>query len=137
MFERVKDTVVFAEGENQDLIINDNFVSSVENIIKKDYYAYDKIYLLCNEINQAATDPMIIVEEEVVIAAWKWYECHLSIADKLFTIDHEYSGKPITVSSSILTKLKTLKPLIILFDFNIFPLSAINVKYPVTGQTYI
>ncbi|CAF4583316.1 unnamed protein product, partial [Rotaria magnacalcarata] len=69
--------------------------------------------------------------------AWKWYDHHLNIATKLFTIDHEYSGKPITISSSFPSKPKTLEELILQLDFNIFPLSAISVKHPITGNTYI
>ncbi|CAF2107947.1 unnamed protein product [Rotaria magnacalcarata] len=137
ILERVKDTVIFVEGDNQDLIINDSFVSRVEKIIKKDYYVYDKTYLPCDESNHATMDPMIIIEKEVVIAAWKWYDHHLNIATKLFTIDHEYSGKPITISSSFPSKPKTLKELILQLDFNIFPLSAISVKHPITGNTGI
>ncbi|CAF4056259.1 unnamed protein product, partial [Rotaria sp. Silwood2] len=136
ILERVKETVVFAEGDNQDMIINENFITSAENIIKKDYYiVYDKTYLPCVEINQLGMDPIVIVEKEAVIAAWKWYDHHLNIASMLFTIDHEFSGKSITLSSTVSFRPKTLKQLIMLFDFNRFPLSAISAKRPVTGQT--
>ncbi|CAF2150071.1 unnamed protein product [Rotaria magnacalcarata] len=136
ILERVKDTIIFAEGDSHDLVINENFVNSAANIIKKDYHVYDKTYLPYTENNQVTMDPMVIVDKDIVIAAWKWYEHRLNIATKLFTIDHDFSNKPITASSlSFSFKPKTLKQLIIMFDYNIFPLSAISVKHPVTGQT--
>ncbi|CAF1682774.1 unnamed protein product [Rotaria magnacalcarata] len=137
ILDQVKETVSFAEGDNEDMIINENFINSVQNIIKKDYHLYDKTYLSCNQINQAAIDPMIIVEKSAGIAAWKWYKHHLNISSILFTIDHEFSGKSISLSSTLSLKPKTLKQLIMLFDFNIFPLAAISCKHPVTGQTGI
>ncbi|CAF3780170.1 unnamed protein product [Rotaria socialis] len=137
ILERVKNTVVFAEGDNHDMSINENFVNSVKSIIQKDYYAYNKTYLPCIEINQSSMDPIIIVEKEALIAAWKWYDHHLNIAAKLFTIDPEFPGKPLSISSSVLSRQKTLKQLIMLLDFNIFPVSSISVKHPVTGQTGI
>jgi hypothetical protein len=76
----VKDSVVFAEGDNHDLIINENFIRSVETIIKKDYYKYDQTYLTCMEINPELVDPMIIVTKESVMAAWTWYEHYLNVA---------------------------------------------------------
>lgn len=42
MLERVKDLVIFAEGDDHNLIINGNFVTSVETTIKRDYHKYDK-----------------------------------------------------------------------------------------------
>ncbi|CAM4975240.1 unnamed protein product [Rotaria socialis] len=138
ILERVKDTIIFTEGDSHDLVINENFVNSVANIIKKDYHVYDKTYLPYTENNQVTMDPMVIVEKDVVIAAWKWYEHHLNIATKLFTIDHDFSNKSIIASSlSFSSKPKILKQLIMMLDYNIFPLSAISVKYPVTGQTGI
>ncbi|CAF3956621.1 unnamed protein product [Rotaria sp. Silwood2] len=82
-------------------------------------------------------DPMVIVEKEAVIAAWKWCDHYLNIASMLFTIDHEFSGKSIILSSTVSFRPKTLKQFIMLFDFNIFPLSAISAKHSVTGQTGI
>ena len=81
ILERVKAAVVFAEGDNHD------FIRSVENIIKEDYYKYDRTYRLSTKTNREVGDPMIIVEKEAVDAAWIWYEHHLNIAAKLFTID--------------------------------------------------
>ncbi|CAM4833084.1 unnamed protein product [Rotaria magnacalcarata] len=136
IFERLKHKVIFVEGDSQDLVVNENFVSSVANIIKIDYHVYDNSYLPYMEINQVAMDPIVIVKKEAVIAAWKWYEHHINIATKLFTVDHEYSSRSISVSSSSFTsKPKTLKQLIMMVDYNIFPLSTITVKHPVTGQT--
>ena len=135
ILERVKDHIVFAEGDNQDLMINEQFVSSVENIIKKEYYVYDKTYLPLNETDQTKINPMVMVEKKAVIAAWRWYEHHLNIATNLFTIDHNYLCKPISTSSLMSHKPKTLKQLIMLFDYNIFPISALTVKHPLTGQT--
>lgn len=137
ILEKVKDVVIFAEGDNQDLVINEIFVRRVESIIRKEYYMYDNTYLPRAAGDQVTTDPMIIVEKETVIAAWRWYDHYLNIATTLFTIDHDYSCKPTITSSLIPSKPKTLKQLIMLFDFNIFPLSAISVKNPTTGQTYV
>jgi hypothetical protein len=137
ILERVKDSVEFAEGDNQDLIINDNFVKNVDAIIKKDYYKYDKSYLPSMEINQEVIHPMLIVQKEAIFAAWNWYEHHLNIAAKLFTIDPDFSNKATISRSSISLRSKTLKQLIMYLDFNIFPLSAISVKHPITGQTYV
>ncbi len=80
---------------------------------------------------------MIIIEQDAVIAAWRWYDHHLNVATKLFTIDPDFTAKPVKISPSVPSQRKNLKQLIILFDFNIFPLSAITDKHPVTGQTYI
>ena len=137
ILERVKDSVVFAEGDNHDSIINGNFVHSVENIIKKDYYKYDRTYLLRMETDQEVVGPIIIVEKEAVVAAWMWYEHHLHIAATLFTIDPDFPSKSIVAPSSTSFRSKTLKQLIMLLDFNIFPVSAISVKHPSTGQTYV
>ncbi|CAF1676204.1 unnamed protein product [Rotaria magnacalcarata] len=106
-------------------------------IAATDFHTYNKTYLPYIEINQSSMDPMIIVEKEAVIATWKWYDHHLNIAAKLFTIDPEFPGKPLSISSSILSRPKTLKQLIMLLDFNIFPVSSISVKHPLTGQTGI
>lgn len=137
ILERVKDFVVFAEGDNQDLIINEDFVRNVDMIIKNDYYKYDKTYLPCTEVNQEVVDPMIFVQKEAILAAWSWYEHHLNIATKLFTIDHDFPNKSMIVPRSISSKQKTLKQLIMYLDFNIFPLSAISVKHPITEKTYV
>ena len=88
------------------------------------------------ETNREVGDPMIIVEKEAVVAAWKWYEHHLNIAATLFTIDPDFPTQSI-VAPSPTPRSKTLKQLIMLLDFNIFPLSAISVKHPSTGQTYV
>ncbi|CAF2142974.1 unnamed protein product [Rotaria magnacalcarata] len=72
IFERLKHKVIFVEGDSQDLVVNENFVSSVANIIKIDYHVYDNSYLPYMEINQVAMDPIVIVKKEAVIAAWKW-----------------------------------------------------------------
>ncbi|CAF2823323.1 unnamed protein product [Rotaria sp. Silwood2] len=69
--------------------------------------------------------------------AWSWYEHHLNIATKLFTIDHDFPSKSMIVSPSISPKQKTLKQLIMYLDFNIFPLSVISVKHPITEKTGI
>ena len=61
ILERVKADVVFAEGDNHDFMINHNFVRSVENIIKEDYYKYDRTYRLSTKTNREVGDPMIIV----------------------------------------------------------------------------
>ncbi len=137
ILERVKDSIEFAEGDNQDMTINDNFVKNVDFIIKKDYYKYDKSYLPSMEMNQEVIHPMLIVQKEAVLAAWNWYEHHLNIAAKLFTIDPDFSNKTIIAPSSVSFKSKTLKQLIMYLDFNIFPLSAISNKHPITGQTYV
>ncbi|CAF5187850.1 unnamed protein product, partial [Rotaria magnacalcarata] len=71
IFERLKHKVIFVEGDSQDLVVNENFVSSVANIIKIDYHVYDNSYLPYMEINQVAMDPIVIVKKEAVIAAWK------------------------------------------------------------------
>ncbi|CAF2055847.1 unnamed protein product [Rotaria magnacalcarata] len=133
----VQDTLIYVEGDNSELIINENFVFGVQNIIKKQFYIFDKTYLPSDQSNQAAIDPMIIVQKDAVLAAWKWYEHHLNIATRLFTIDHLFCAKPIATYSSMSSQQKTLQQLIMLFDFNIFPLSAVTDKHPVTGQTGI
>ncbi|CAF3932192.1 unnamed protein product [Rotaria sp. Silwood1] len=137
ILERVKDFVVFAEGDNQDLIINEDFVRNVDMIIKKDYHKYDKTYLPRTEVNQEIVDPMIFVQKEAIVAAWSWYEHHLNITTKLFTIDHHFPSKSMIAPPSISPKQKTLKQLIMYLDFNIFPLSAISCKHPVTEKTGI
>ena len=135
ILEEVKETVIFTEGDHNKLVINDNFLVAVQNLIKTDYHIYDKSYLPLNDIDQTSTIPMVLVEKDTVIAAWRWYEHHLIIASKLFTIDPDFISKPIQISSSISSRQKNLKQSILLFDFNIFPLSAVTDKHPVTGQT--
>ncbi len=137
ILERVKDFVVFAEGDNQDLIINEDFVRNVDMIIKNNYYKYDKTYLPFTQVNQKVVDPMIFVHKEAVLAAWNWYEHQLSIVTKLFTIDYDFPSKSMIVPRSISSKQNTLKQLIMYLDFNIFPLSAISVKHPITEKTYV
>ena len=137
ILHRVSETVVFVEGDNNELSINDNFLTRAENLIKSDYYKYDKTYLSGDETVQAAMEPMIIVEKAAVISAWRWYEHHLNIATKIFTIDYNFCGQSISRSSLSLSRQKTLKQSIMLFDFNIFPVSAITDKHPATGQTYV
>lgn len=69
ILEQVKDHVIFAKGDSQDLSINANFIQSVEQMIKSEYYVYDRRYLLSMESDQEIVDPMIIVGKEAVIAA--------------------------------------------------------------------
>jgi hypothetical protein len=137
ILEQVKVFVIFAEDDNHDSVINDNFVRSVETIIKKDYYKYDKTYLPSMEMNQEVVDPMIIVGKEAVIAAWKWYEHHLDITVKLFTIDPDFSGKSVIALPLVSSESKTLKQSIMLLDFNIFPSAVISCKHPITGMTFV
>jgi len=137
ILDEVHEFVIYAEEDNNEMIINDDFVVRVQNIIKNKFYIYDKTYLPSNQIHQPTMEPTIIVHKEAVSAAWKWYQHHLNIATKLFTIDHSFSAKPIPMYSSISSPQKTLKQLIMLIDFNIFPLSALTDKHPITGQTYV
>lgn len=137
ILEQIHDTVLFAEGDNSEMIINKNFVDRAKQIIQTRYYVYDKTYMMSTESEQTVPDPLVIVEKEAVITAWKWYEHHLMIATTLFTIDPEFSGNPLTMSSSMSGRKKTLKELLMSIDYNIFPLSTITDKHPVTGQTYV
>ncbi|CAF0877778.1 unnamed protein product [Adineta ricciae] len=137
ILERVKDFVVYAEGDNQDLIINEDFVRNVDMIIKADYHRYDKTYLPRTEVSREVTNPMVLVEKETILSAWGWYEHHLNIITKLFTIDYDFTPKPTIAPPTISFKQKTLKQLIMDLDFNIFPLSSISVKHPVTEKTGI
>jgi hypothetical protein len=136
VLDRLAEYVLFAEGDNADLMINEAFVTQAENIIKNDFYVYDKTYLPVNENVQRGFDPMIIVEKETVTAAWKLYDYYLKIANILFRIDYNFASKPVTCES-IPSRKKPLKELIMLIDFNIFPLSTITDKHPTTGQTYV
>lgn len=136
ILERVRESVIFTEGDNYDSIINERFIRSVEMIIKTDYYKYDKTYLPPMEVDPEVTEPMIIVGKEAVIAAWKWYEHHLSIAARLFTIDYGFSGKSTITRSLVSHEPRTLKQAIMLLDFNIFPIAVISCKHPITGMTY-
>lgn len=136
ILERVKESVIFTEGDNYDSIINERFIQSVEMIIKRDYFQYDTTYLPPMEVNQELTDPMIIVGKEAVVAAWKWYEHYLKIATKLFTIDYGFTGKPIVARPLALHEPRTLKQAIMLLDFNMFPIAVISCKHPITGMTY-
>jgi hypothetical protein len=98
ILHRVSETVVFAEGDNAELSINDHFLTTVESLIKTDYYTYDKSYLSGDGMVQAAMEPIIIVEKAAVVSAWRWYEHHLNIATKSFTIDYNYCGQGISRS---------------------------------------
>ena len=135
ILERLAEYVIFSEGDNNDLLINQNFVTQAECMIKNEFYVYDKTYLPINDNAQRALDPMIIVEKDTVTAAWKWYEHHLKIANILFRIDYDFASKSIACAS-IPSRRRPLKELIILMDFNIFPLSTVTDKHPTTGQTY-
>lgn len=136
ILDRLSEYVVFAEGDNSDLIINEAFVTQAESIIKNEFYVYDKTYLPMNENVQKSFDQMIIVQKEAVTAAWKLYEYHLKIANILFRIDYNFASKPVACES-ILSRKKPLKELIMLIDFNIFPLSTVTDKHPTTGHTYV
>ena len=96
VLDRLAEYVLFAEGDNADLMINEAFVTQAENIIKNDFYVYDKTYLPVNENVQRGFDPMIIVEKETVTAAWKLYEYYLKIANILFRIDYNFASKLVT-----------------------------------------
>jgi hypothetical protein len=61
ILEQVKDLVIFSEGDNPNSLINENFIRSVDAIIKKDYYKYDKTYLTSMESDKEVTDPMIML----------------------------------------------------------------------------
>lgn len=137
ILNEVHETVIYDEGDNNDLTINEIFVISVQNIIKSKYLIYDKTYLPRNNINQTTMDPMVIVQKDVVLAAWKWYEHQLDVITTLFTIDYSFSTKSVTAHLSTSSRQKTLKQLIMLFNFNIFPRSALTDKHPITGQTYV
>lgn len=137
ILDQVKNFIVFSEGDNPNSMINENFVRNVEAIIKKDYYKYDKTYLTCMENDQEIMDPMVLVGKDALLIAWQLYEYYLSIVTELFTIDYDFSNKSMLVPSSVFTPPKTLKQLIMYFDFNIFSVSAISVKHPVSGQTYV
>ena len=135
IIERVKDFVIFSEGDNHNSMINQNFVRNVEDIIKKEYYKYDKTYLTCMKNDGEGIDPMILVSKDAVLIGWQLYEHYLNIATKLFTIDYNFSSKVMLIPTSVFSSPKTIKQLIMYFDFNIFPISAISVKHPVAGQT--
>lgn len=137
IMDELNDTILFAEGDHNDLSVNENFLVRAQNLIKRDYYKYDKSYIPCDEICLASSDPMIIVGKDAVIAAWKWYEYHLNIATKLFTFDPHAVSTSIQIPSSISPRQKNLKQLIMLFDFNVFPVSAITDKHPISGHTYV
>ncbi|CAM4816613.1 unnamed protein product, partial [Rotaria magnacalcarata] len=98
--------VIYVEGDNSELIINDNFVVSIQSIIKTNFYIFDKTYLPSDQSNQATIDPMIIVQKHALLAARKWYEHHLNITTTLFTIDHLFCAKPIAIYSSISSQQK-------------------------------
>ena len=135
ILDQVKNTVLFAEGDNNDLMINENFVKKVEEIIHNQYYVYDKTYVPSNESDQQSQIPLVIVGKESVDAAWKWYEHHLAIATQLLTIDHRFTGKLVGTAPPSLNRQSTLKQLIMYNDYNIFPLSTITDKHPETGKT--
>ncbi|CAF1421797.1 unnamed protein product [Adineta ricciae] len=137
ILEQVKDFVAFSEGDNPNSFINESFIRTVEEIIKKDYYKYDKTYLLSMEDEKVVTDPMIIVSKDAVLIGWELYEYYLRIVTKLFTIDYTSPTNLISLPPSVSARQKSLKELIMYLDFNIFPTSAISVKHPITGETGI
>lgn len=73
---------------------------------------------------------MVLIEEDAVLPAWTWYGHSWDIAAKLFTIEPNFYGKLVVAP-------KTIKQMIMLFDFNIFPISTIPVKHLITGLTYV
>lgn len=137
ILEQVKDFVIFSEGDNPNSFINEGFIRNVEAIIKKDYYKHDKTYLTSIENDKEVTEPIIIVSKEAVLIGWELFEYYLRIVTRLFTIDYTFSTNSMLLSSSVLTRQKSLKQSIMYLDFNIFPISAISVKHPVTGETYV
>lgn len=137
IFQKLTNDIHFVEGDNEDLDINENFINNAKSLIEKDYLKYDKTYLKPMELNIANHEPMVLVQKETVLLAWKWYEHHLNIAAELFTIDYAFTSKTDSIPISIKPRQKTLHQLIMTFDFNCFPISAISVKHPVTGKTYV
>lgn len=137
ILERVKDLIVFAEGDDLNLTINENFIKRVEVIIRREYHKYDKTYLPHTAADEDIVVPLLIVGKEAVIAAWTYYEHYLNVAAKLFTIDPNFSGKTMVISPPNTSERKTIKQMIMLLDFNIFPTSTITVMHPITGQTYV
>ncbi|CAF1523780.1 unnamed protein product [Adineta ricciae] len=134
ILKKVRDSILFCEGDNSDLIINDDFVRSVTTLIRKEYYMFDKSYVPAVESESVLLEPMILVEKNAVLAAWKWYEQYLTIASTLFTIDPDFSSTNLKTSPPNPHR-KNLKEMIMLFDFNIFPVSSISDKHPITGHT--
>lgn len=137
IFQKLRDNIQFAEGDHRDAYINDTFINHARNLITKDYLKFDKSYLTTTELKSGKLDPMVLVEKETVLKAWRWYEQHLKIAAKLFTIDYTFTSKTVTLPMTIKPQSKTLKQLIMTLDFNCFPVSAITVKHPVTGKTFV
>lgn len=137
ILHNIRDFIFFSEGDNNDLVINENFVRCASDLIKKDYHVYDKSYLPCNENESMPVEPMVLVEKDTIIAAWKWYEHHLNVAAKLFTIDPDFTSKTARTTTPPSSQRKNLKQMIMLFDFNIFSVSSISDRHPVTGQTYV
>ncbi|CAF1265098.1 unnamed protein product [Adineta ricciae] len=134
ILNEVHESVIFSDGDDDSLSIDENFIKTVQNIIKEKFYVYDMTYLPYTTIDQTKTDPMIIVRKEAVLVAWKWYEHHLDLVTTLFTINYSFSTKPVTTHKS---EQKNLKRLIMLLDFNIFPLSVLTDRHPITKQTGI
>lgn len=134
ILDDIRETVIYSEGDNSELVINDDFVAKAKSIILNKYHIFDKTYLPCHHASPNTTDPMVIVRKPAVTAAWKWYEHHLNIATTLFTIDYSFSAKPINTSLSFASQPKALKQLIMCNDFNIFPTSTLTDKHPITGQ---
>lgn len=137
ILDRVKNFVIFSEGDNHQATINQDFITSVEQIIKTEYHKYDQNLLLPLDLPPIIKDPLVVVEKEAVVAASIWYQHHLNTAETLFTIDMDFSSTSTDALSSTLLKSKSLKELIMLLDMNIFPMSAITLKHPLTGCTYV
>ncbi|UJR06732.1 hypothetical protein I4U23_011021 [Adineta vaga] len=138
ILSEVYETVVYSEGDDEDSVINEKFIVNVQNIIRSKFYVYDVTYLPRKKnVDQTTMDPMIIVHKDAVLAAWKWYEHQLDVVTTLFTIDYNFSTKPVTKHSSTVSEQTRLKELIMLCEFNIFPLSTLTDKHPITGQTGI
>lgn len=64
--------MIYVEGDNSELIINDSFLVSVQNIIKTNFCIFDKTYLPSDLSNQATIDPMITVQQNALLPVQKW-----------------------------------------------------------------
>lgn len=135
IFDQIKDIISFDEGDSNDVPINERFIQKVEEIIKSQFHYYDKTYNSLNEFDHMNQIPLVIVGKDAVVAAWKWYEHYLNIASALFTIDYGFTSKVHKQNSSPSNRNASLKQLIMNNGYNIFPLSTITDKHPVTGQT--
>lgn len=135
ILEEMKETTVFSEGDNNEMVINEDFIKGAEIIIRNRYHIHDKTYIPSNDSNQTNSYPIVIVEKPAVIAAWQWYSHHLEVATKLFTIDYGFTSKAMKTNSSSPKCRLTLKQMIMYVNYHIFPLSTITDKHPETGQT--